>query len=71
MGAGAKALLACVAILAMPAAFADPITQPAKPGEYAALASLPDWSGAWQPDWSGLFASRAASVPVRLPEPAQ
>jgi hypothetical protein len=71
MRGAARTLLACVALLAMPAAFADPITQPAKPGEYAALASLPDWSGAWQPDWSGLFASRAASVPVLLPEPAK
>jgi hypothetical protein len=71
MGNKARALLACVALLAMPAMAADPVTKPATPAEYAALGKLPDWSGVWQPDWSGLFASRASSIPVLLPEPAK
>lgn len=71
MGKKARALLAWVALVAMPAMAADPITKAATPADYAALARLPDWSGVWQPVWGSLFASRAASTPALLPEPAK
>lgn len=70
-GTAKRAWLIGVALIAASAALADPVTHPAKPEEYAALAKLPDWSGVWQPDWSGLFASRAASTPVLLPDAAK
>lgn len=70
-GVSARILLGCVGLALVAPALADPLTKPATPEEYAALGKLPDWTGVWQPDWSTLFASRAASAPVLLPGPAK
>lgn len=46
-------------------------TKPATAADYTALAKLPDWTGAWQPDWSSLFPRSAAVPPALTPAAAK
>jgi hypothetical protein len=46
-------------------------TKPATAAEYTALAQLPDWTGAWQPDWSQLYGPRGGPTPKLTPAAAK
>lgn len=66
----ARIMMACLGMALAAPAIAEPATLPAKPGEYAALAKLPDWTGLWAPDFGGIAASRGAP-PVLVPAAAK
>ena len=67
----ARTLLLVTAMIAAFGARADPITRAPTPAQYATLATLPDWSGVWTPEWGPLFKSRAAERPVLKPAAAK
>jgi hypothetical protein len=69
-GFGRRILLGCAALALVAPAMADPPTLPAKPGEYGALEKLPDWTGVWTPDFSGIQQSRNVT-PVLVPAAAK
>ena len=69
-GIRARILMGCVGLAMVAPALAATATMPAKPGEYAALEKLPDWTGLWTPDFSGISQSRNA-VPVLQPAAAK
>jgi hypothetical protein len=60
-------MLAGAAMLAPAQAQEAPPTPPATEADYAALARLPDWTGVWQPDWSGLFGRPQTPPPAFTP----
>jgi hypothetical protein len=50
-----------------PVAAMVPTSAIAQEKGYAALEKLPDWSGVWQPDWSGLFGTTPPKPPTLTP----
>jgi hypothetical protein len=69
---GNSCVLAALGLLGVAAgAGAQPVpTKAPTQADYTALGQLPDWSGAWQPDWSALFSGqggRNAEKPAFTP----
>lgn len=56
---GRSAAVALAVAVALPASAQDTYVPP-RAADYGQVASLPDWSGIWYPDWTQLFSTRGA-----------
>lgn len=64
-------MMLMVSVIAATGAGAEPVTAVPTAAQFTALATLPDWSGVWTPEWGPLFKSRDTEKPVLKPAAAK